>query len=70
MMIDEEDKHMAAIVCNIPVVNDSAERSVKDIQDYANVAKDRTHKENIMLVSNSHRVTIQAFLKKEMEEHL
>jgi hypothetical protein len=67
---DEEYKHMAAIVCHIPVVNDAAERSVKDIQDYASVAKDGKHRENIMLVSNSHRAKIPAFLKNEMEEHL
>lgn len=61
---------MKEIVTNLSVVNDAAERGVKDIQDYANVARDGSCRERMILISNSHRIKIPSFLKNEMEEHL
>ena len=40
-------------VQNIAIVNDAVERDVKDIQDYANAAMDRSCMERMILVSNS-----------------
>ncbi|CAH1792089.1 unnamed protein product [Owenia fusiformis] len=61
---------LAAIVHNLHVVNDAAERSVKDIQDYANAARDGTVRARMILVSSSHRAKIPAFLKNEMQNNL
>ena len=60
---DEEYKKMCSIVCNIPVVNDAAERGVKDVQDYANSANDGAYRSKIVVVANSHMVKIPQFLK-------
>ena len=57
-------------VSHLAVVNDAAERGVKDIQDYANAARDGTHRGDIILVSGSHRLKMRDFLKNEMEEHM
>lgn len=61
---------MATIVSNIAVVNDAAERGVKDVQDFANTAMDDAHRGRIILVSNSHRAKLPEFLKNEMEENM
>ena len=61
---------MREVLTNLAVVNDAAGRGVKDIQDYANIARDGTCRERMILVSNSHRMKIQSFLKNEMEENL
>lgn len=61
---------MAKVVNDLAVVNDTAERGVKDIEDYANQAMDGTKRENMVLVSNSHRSKIPEFKKNEMENEL
>lgn len=58
------------IVQELPVVNDAAERGVKDIQDYANMARDADDRGRMILVSNSHRMKLPKFLKNEMEENM
>ena len=59
---------MRDVVRDLSVVNDAAERSVKDIQDYADSANDGVVRERIILVSSSHRIKLPKFLKNEMEE--
>ena len=66
----EEYLKMATIVAEIAVVNDTAERGVKDIEEYANMAKDGEKRQNMVLVSNSHRSKIPEFKKNEMENEL
>ena len=61
---------MMLVVENLAVVNDAAERGVKDIQDYANAARDGSSHERIILMSNSHRIKLPKFLKNEMKEHM
>ena len=61
---------MHSIVKELAVVNDCAERSIKDIQDYANAARDGDYGGDIILVSASHRIKVQSFLKNEMEENV
>ena len=61
---------MSTVIRDLAVVNDTAERCIKDIQDYANAANDGDHRGNIILVSASHRIKIPSFLKNEMEENL
>ena len=45
---------MAKIINEIAVVNDTAERGVKDIEDYVNQAEDSDKRQSMVLVSNSH----------------
>lgn len=63
-------RSMATVVHNLEVVNDAAERGVKDVQDYANTARDGVQRGRIALVSASHRIKVPEFLKNEMEENL
>ena len=65
-----EYQQMSEIVVNMAVVNDAAERGVKDIQEYANAAMDGSCREQIILVSNAHREKIPKFLKNEMKKNL
>jgi hypothetical protein len=55
------------VVRKLKVVNDVAERGVKDIEDYANSANDGAHRIRIILVCNSHRFKLPGFTKHEME---
>ena len=61
---------MSNIFNNLSVVNDAAEIRVKDIQDYANAARDGSCREQMVLVSNMHRIRLPNFLKNEMEEKM
>ncbi len=67
---NREYKRMYKVVENIEVVNDAAERGVKDVKEYAKVAKDGRYHEQIILVSSSHRIKIPSFHKNEMENNL
>jgi len=67
---DGRYQEMASIMSDLAVVNDAADRGVKDIQDYANAARDGDQRGNIILVSGSHRIKMHSFLKNEMEENL
>ena len=61
---------MASVVLNLSVVNDTAERCVKDVQDFANTARDGEYHDRIVLVSNSHWIKMPNFLKNEMENNI
>ena len=52
---------MAAILADVANLNDAAGRGVKEMQDYANVARDGGHRGQIVLPK---------FLKNELEENL
>ena len=67
---NEEYRSMQSVVHTIAVVNGAAERSVKDVQDFTNAAKDGSYRDQIILVSNSHRAKIATFRKNEMQEKL
>ena len=59
---NQEYQVMLLVVEKLAVVNDAAERGVKDIQDYANAARYGSSREGIVLVSNSHCIKIPKFL--------
>ena len=65
-----EYMEMAKVITELAVVNDTAERGVKDVEDYANIAKDSDKRQKMVLVSNSHRSKISSFMKNEMEEKM
>lgn len=68
--LDDEYIDMAMVISDLSVVNDTAERCVKDIEDYANMAHDSDKREAMILVSNSHRSRIPMFTKNELENKL
>ena len=68
--LNEEYVDMKSIISSLSVVNDTAERGIKDIEDYANSAKDGQERDQIILVSNSHRCKVKDFLKNEMENDI
>ena len=43
------------LVRNLEVVNDGAERSIKDVTEYANVTQDRNMRDDYIIVANCHR---------------
>ena len=61
---NQEYNDMRDIVTKLEVVNDVAERVVKDIQDYTDAARDGAYREQIILVSNSHRIKLPGFSNK------
>ena len=61
---------MKSIISSLSVVNDTAERGIRDIEDYANSAKGGQERDRIILVSNSHRCKVKDFLKNEMENDI
>lgn len=67
---DAEYQQMAAVIQDLPVVNDTAERAVKDVEDFANAAHDGEKRGQIILVANSHRYKLPGFLKNEMENNI
>ena len=55
---------MSNFIRDLKVVNDLAERCVKDIQDYKNMAKDADHGDEILTVASDHRGVFQDLRKQ------
>ena len=53
--LDDEFKFMQNLLFDLKVVNDLAERCVKDVEDFANASKDPEHRDNVILVATDHR---------------
>ena len=64
---DEEYTRMATVVRQLAVVNDAAERGVKDCTEYANVTRDGNLRGRIIAVASSHRAVAPNMLKHELE---
>ena len=56
---DAEYRHIKGLLSDLKVVNDLAERCVKDVEDYANASSDKDHRDNILLVATDHRGIFQ-----------
>ena len=52
--MDDEFKFMQNLLFDLKVVNDLAERCVKDVEDFANASKDPEHRDNVILVATDH----------------
>ena len=63
---DEEHQRMSNFIRDLKVVNDLAERCVKDIQDYKNMAKDADHRDEILTVASDHRGVFQDLRKQAL----
>ena len=59
---------MAKVVTQLAVVNDAAERGVKDCIEYADAAQDGTLRGRIIAVASSHRAAAPSLLKHELEK--
>ena len=53
--LDDKFKFMQNFLFDLKVVNDLAERCVKDVEDFANASKDPEHRDNVILVATDHR---------------
>ena len=62
----DEYKMMHNVFKDLKVVNDLAERCIKDIQEYANIAKDSDRREDILLVVSDHRGVFQDLRKQAL----
>ena len=51
---------------DLKVVNDLAERCIKDIQEYADLAKDSQYQEDILIVATDHRAAFQDLSKRAL----
>ena len=63
---DDEYQRMRSYLSDLKVVNDLAERCIKDIQEYADLAKDSVYREAILLVASDHRGVLQDLRKQAL----
>ena len=63
---NDEYVRMKNCVQDIKVVNDLAERCIKNIQEYADLAKDSKYQEDILLVASDHRGVFQDLRKQAL----
>ena len=61
---------MLFVLTDLKVVNDLAERCVKDVEDYANTSKDPEHRDNILMVATDHRGLFQDLRKGSLDNVL
>ena len=59
-------RRLAGVVNELAVVNDAAERGVKDVTDYANAARDGAMRSRIITVASSHRADAPTLRKQEL----
>ena len=67
---NEEYVRMKHLLMDLKVVNDLAERCVKDVEEYANASKDPEHRDNILLVATDHRGLFQDTRKGSLDRVL
>ena len=65
---DEEYARKATVIRQLAVVNDAAERGVKDCTEYADVTRDGALRGRIIAVASSHRAAAPSLLKHELEK--
>ncbi|KAG0725522.1 hypothetical protein GWK47_038490 [Chionoecetes opilio] len=53
---------------DMKVVNDSAERAVKDVQEYANMTRDAGHIDDVILVGIDHRCRLSHLRKADLND--
>ena len=64
---DPEYMRMRAWLRNLKVVNDCAERCIKDITEYANVCRDSVHCDNIILVVEDHCFVLRDITREGLD---
>lgn len=66
---DAEYSRMKKCLNELKVVNDLAERCIKDIQEYADLARDSQYREDILIVATDHRSIFQDLRKNSLALH-
>lgn len=61
---DQEYIRMELFLRDLKVVNDLAERCVKDITEYRNMARDPEHRDDILMVTSDHRKVFRDIRKQ------
>ena len=61
---------MESFLKELKVVNDLAERCVKDVQEYKDATKDPEHRDEILLVATDHRPVFKDLSKKALQQAL
>ena len=64
---NQKYKAMSAVSSDLAVVNDTAERSIKDAEEFANYAQDGDKQGKIVTIADSHRIKCPGFKKALME---
>ena len=67
---DQEFIRMESFLKELKVVNDLAERCVKDVQEYKDATKDPEHRDEILLVATDHRPVFKDLSKKALQQAL
>ena len=67
---NDEYKEMNYVVMNLSVTNDTAERAVGKVTDYANSANDGGHRGKIIGVAAWHHTLMSGYTKEDMENVL
>ena len=61
----QDYRDVASFLKDLKVVNDAAERCIKDVTDYRDIAQDSQYREDILLVVNDYRHVIHELIKGE-----
>ena len=57
---------MKLLLCDLKVVNDLAERCVKDMQTYADLSKDSKYRDDILIVASDNRGVFSDLRKRAL----
>ena len=61
---------MKSTIESMEVVNDCADRRIKDIQEYADASNDEHQREKIIGVVSWHRAIMATYSNKDMEDNI
>ena len=61
---------MSAIISHLAVVNDNAERSIKDVEEFTNYAGDGDKRGKIITIADAQRIKCPDFKKASMEMNI
>ena len=64
---DDEYLEMLDLFHDLKVVNDLAERCVKDMEEFVDTTKDVEHRDNVLLVATDHRKIFQDLRKSALQ---
>ena len=67
---DREYREMNAIVMDLSVTNDTAERAISKVTQYANAAEDGGQRGKIIMVAAWHNSKMSGYTKEEMENSI
>ena len=63
---DGNYQHLRSFIRDLQVVNDAAERAVKDVAEYSEMTQDPNHRDAVILVANDHRGRVAQLRKANL----